>query len=445
MRSSPGEVQTLDAAPRLAQDRGDVSESKGLRSIGILHPTFESWGGAEWFIHQCLGAFARRGLRDATVYTHRWSPPPGESAGYHVVEHRRGGVHSAPWDWERIAREQAHLWRQHSVLFVHNWPATHWYQVAAGRFDVPPAVWYCHEPPAALHGAGTGRESEAGWADPAGILAALRFYGVRTPWRALSRLRLRRAILSYGEGSWLDDLRRRERIALGAIPRILANSRYTAAQVRTLYDREAEVVYPVPADLASLSPAGRQIKEPEILFVARLTEAKRPHVLLSAWQQAVESETGLAGYRLVIVGDGPLRGAIEERIRRQELGATVELLRDLPRPELIRRYRRAVLTIHLGLGEPFGLVPLESMAAGTAVLAEGGGGARETILDGVTGWAVDGLDESTLADWLARVPRMREQLEDLGRRAAVHAAERFRPAASLDRLVAVLTEAAASR
>ncbi len=421
-----------------------MSESAGLRSIGILHPTFESWGGAEWFIHQCVGAFAGRGLRDVTVYTHRWSPPPGESAGYRVVEHRRGGVHSAPWDWERIAREQAPLWRAHSVLFIHNWPATQWYQVAAGRMEVPPAVWYCHEPPAALHGAGTGRESEAGWADPAGILAGLRFYGSRTPWRAWSRLKLRRAIRSRGDGAWLDELRRRERIALGAIPRILANSRFTADRIRSLYRRQAEVVYPVPPDLEALSPGARRAKEPEILFVARLTEAKRPHVLISAWQQAVESEEGLAGYRLVIVGDGPLREAVEERIRRQQLGGSVELLRDLPRAELIRRYRRAVLTVHLGLGEPFGLVPLESMAAGTAVLAEGGGGARETILDGVTGWTFDGLDESTLADWLSRVPRMRERLEELGRMAAVHAAERFRPAASLDRLVAVLTEAASA-
>ncbi|HXI02499.1 MAG TPA: hypothetical protein VNI57_04920, partial [Candidatus Saccharimonadales bacterium] len=117
-----------------------MSDSRGIRSIGVLHPTFESWGGAEWFIHQSLVSLLAGSRIRATVYTHRWTPPPGETVPYQVVCHRRGGVLTAPWDWEKIAREQAGLWREHSLLFVHNWPATLWYQEGSRLGPLPPAV-----------------------------------------------------------------------------------------------------------------------------------------------------------------------------------------------------------------------------------------------------------------------------------------------------------------
>ena len=44
--------------------------------------------------------------------------------------------------------------------------------------------------------------------------------------------------------------------------------------------------------------------------------------------------------------------------------------------------------------EPFGLVMIEAMACGTPVLAFKRGSVPEVIDDGVTGWAVDGMDEA---------------------------------------------------
>jgi glycosyltransferase involved in cell wall biosynthesis len=118
------------------------------------------------------------------------------------------------------------------------------------------------------------------------------------------------------------------------------------------------------------------------------------------------------------------------------------MLRNLTRAALVERYRTALLTVHLGVAEPFGLVPLESMAAGTAVLAEGNGGAREILVEGTTGWAVEDIDEPTLADRLAAVPRQREKLVEMGQAATRHALEAFRPEESLARLKARLEELA---
>lgn len=415
-----------------------------MHTAGLLHPTFEAWGGAEWFIHQSLTALAASGI-GSTVYTHRWAPPPGETVPYKIVCHRRGGIQSAPWDWVRIAREMAPAWREHDVLMIHNWPATHWYHEGAGRSALPPALWYCHEPPGLLYAE---REEGAGPPPAAGpdlsrLGESLRFYGARAPWRMASRLRARVAMGSRGGSEWLDDLRRRDRVAVGSLPAIVANSRFTAGRIRAIYEREAEVVYPVPPDLPDLAPGDEGRKHREILWVGRLTPEKRPHLMVGAWQQALQAEPALGGYSLVMVGDGPLWEALKERLVRLGLGDSVRMLRNLTRPALIERYRTALLTVHLGVAEPFGLVPLESMAAGTAVLAEGDGGAKEIIDEGTTGWAVEDIDEPTLADRLAAVPRQRERLVEMGQEAARHATESFHPEESLARLKARLEELAA--
>jgi glycosyltransferase involved in cell wall biosynthesis len=405
----------------------------------VLHPTFESWGGAEWFIHQVIAA-GLGGSPPATIYTHRWTAPPGGEAACAVLEHRRGGILSAPWDWEKIAVEQAEAWRSHGALFIHNWPATQWYHEGCGRGALPPAVWFCHEPPPALYGADRGGK-EAPAQELSGLLDSLRFYGKHVVWRVISRLRARRSVARMGEELWVADLRRRDRVAVASLPVVLANSRFTARRIREIYEREAEVVYPVPPDLRRFRPSGPSEKQREILWVGRLTHHKRPHVMLSAWRQATEVEPALADYRLVMVGDGPMRPAIEARIEKLGLGGSVTLLRNLPRSDLIERYRSAILTVHLGVAEPFGLVPLESMAAGTAVLAEGDGGARETILEEETGWTIDGIDEPTLADRLARVPGIEWRLKEMGRVATDHAREAFDPDAAMARLRQVLAEA----
>jgi glycosyltransferase involved in cell wall biosynthesis len=50
--------------------------------------------------------------------------------------------------------------------------------------------------------------------------------------------------------------------------------------------------------------------------------------------------------------------------------------------------------------EDFGIAPLEAQACGRPVVALGRGGALETVVPGVTGVLVDGLDPRAFADAL---------------------------------------------
>ena len=71
------------------------------------------------------------------------------------------------------------------------------------------------------------------------------------------------------------------------------------------------------------------------------------------------------------------------------MGPTIEFLGYKDHKELKNLYANATATIVPG-DEDFGLVPLESMACGTPVIAYRKGGALETIVEGKTGLLFDG-------------------------------------------------------
>jgi len=67
----------------------------------------------------------------------------------------------------------------------------------------------------------------------------------------------------------------------------------------------------------------------------------------------------------------------------------IEVLGAVSDSELIKLYSNALLTVYPFLDEPFGYVPVESMACGTPVLTFNRQGPGETVINGITGWLVD--------------------------------------------------------
>lgn len=100
------------------------------------------------------------------------------------------------------------------------------------------------------------------------------------------------------------------------------------------------------------------------LFIGRLVPYKGLEILLKAVAQ-----TG--GVRLVLVGDGPLRGSLEARCQDLGLEDRVSLTGPLPRRELVNimSSARGLVLPSLDSSETFGLVQLEAMAAGLPVVA----------------------------------------------------------------------------
>jgi len=79
---------------------------------------------------------------------------------------------------------------------------------------------------------------------------------------------------------------------------------------------------------------------------------------------------------------------LEETYLRQlavQRGVELQILPKLNSEELALEYNKARFCIYAPVLEPFGLVPLESMACGTPVVGVREGGVQETIVDGQTG------------------------------------------------------------
>jgi alpha-1,6-mannosyltransferase len=134
-----------------------------------------------------------------------------------------------------------------------------------------------------------------------------------------------------------------------------------------------------------------------VLYVGRLSEEKDLRVLFDAYRALAAKRPEL---RLVVVGDGPLRGVAEETARTRA-DVTVRGLCPYG-PELARLYARADVLAVPGQNETFGLAVLEAFASGLPVVATRRGGTVELIAPEVGALARPG-DAGDLAAQLERV------------------------------------------
>ena len=159
-------------------------------------------------------------------------------------------------------------------------------------------------------------------------------------------------------------LRRWDRRTSRRIDRIAAISRFVAARIRRVWDRDADVIYP-PVDVARFTIADDG-PDDFYLVVSALVPYKRVDL-------AVAAATRM-GRRLVVVGAGP-----EARRLRAIAGPSVEFLGWRDDAEVAALYARCRAVLFPSV-EDFGIVPLEAMAAGRPVVAFGVGGATETVI-----------------------------------------------------------------
>ena len=160
-----------------------------------------------------------------------------------------------------------------------------------------------------------------------------------------------------------------------------------------------------PADLGE----GRKL-----LFVGRLDARKGFPIAIAAFERLAAGRDDL---RLVVVGDGPERAAVDTLPTM--LRARVTMLGAVPNVELPPIH--AACDLYLGPstgGESFGIVLVEAMAAGLPVVASDTPGYDEVITDGVDGLLVPPGDPAALAEAAGRLldePELAARLIGAGR------------------------------
>lgn len=152
---------------------------------------------------------------------------------------------------------------------------------------------------------------------------------------------------------------------------------------------------------------------PRLVMVARLSHWKDQPTLLQALSGLRDLD-----WRLDLIGDGPLRGALEALTRELDLTSRVRFLGF--RRDIAEQLSRAQVFALVSKWEGFPRSILEAMRAGLPVIATDVGGVRESVVDGKTGYVVARGDVEQLRE------RMRSLIISCERRVTMGDAGRAR-------------------
>jgi glycosyltransferase involved in cell wall biosynthesis len=176
----------------------------------------------------------------------------------------------------------------------------------------------------------------------------------------------------------------------------VANSEFVAERVAEAWGVDASVVYP-PVDIERIQSFGGELSDVDnatvralphqfVLGASRFVSYKNVDAAISAGQ--------ILGLPVVLAGTGP----DEPRLRAfaQQARTPVTFTGRVSDNLLLELYRRAALFVYMAV-EDFGIMPVEAMAAGTPVLVNEDGGARESVL-AVAGGLTSGWRKSRFVD-----------------------------------------------
>ncbi len=149
-----------------------------------------------------------------------------------------------------------------------------------------------------------------------------------------------------------------------------------------------------------------------VLYVGRVSVEKNLPLLSDAWRRTRSLVPAHRDARLLVVGDGPYRAAME----RDLIGAGARFLGFRHGEELSRIYASADLFAFPSLTDTLGQVVMEAQASGLPVLVSDQGGPRGFVRDGVAGRVLPGADPSA---WAAAITSL---VADPARRHAMGAA-----------------------
>ena len=154
--------------------------------------------------------------------------------------------------------------------------------------------------------------------------------------------------------------------------------------------------------------------------VARLDPVKDLDALIAAFAKLRSAN---ARTLLVIVGDGPERGQLEQTARACGVADAVRFLGD--RRDVRRLLPAFDVYANSSISEGVSLTILEAMSAELPVIATAVGGTPEVIHDGVTGVLVPARQPAALADALIALSASPERRHALGVVARLSVEERF--------------------
>lgn len=216
--------------------------------------------------------------------------------------------------------------------------------------------------------------SSSAWAhgvivDPEAVHVSYCHNPFRYAWNAREQtLTQHGAVTRAALGVILQRWRMWDFVAAQRVDRYVANSETTRRRILRYFDREATVLHP-PVETSRFAPAA-SVGDAYVVL-SELMPHKRIDVAVEAFNKL--------RLPLIVVGNGP-----DARRLKRLAGPTVSFtgrIADAEVAAVLASSRALVVTAT----EEFGIAAVEAQAAGRPVIALREGGARETVVEGVTG------------------------------------------------------------
>jgi glycosyltransferase involved in cell wall biosynthesis len=243
------------------------------------------------------------------------------------------------------------------------------------------------------------------------LIAALRrrgvALGVRQDWPTLVRSR-------HPSRRWVhvaaDVLEGAYRLLARRVPAVVVGPQVAASYARA--PRLLEISVPVVRAEDVVEPSKRPWGG-RVLTVGRLDAEKNPLLLAEILRRLVD---GGGDWRLTICGEGPLEGALRERLEELGVADRAELVGYLPvHGGLLDLYRSSDALLHVSLTEGLPQVLVEAFASGLPVVATAVGGVPGAVGDAGLLVLPDDADAAAAAlRRLADEPELRERLSNAG-------------------------------
>ena len=179
---------------------------------------------------------------------------------------------------------------------------------------------------------------------------------------------------------------------------VVSNSTYIQEEIKKYYDRDSLVVWPNvdTESIAKLAKKSKQTEKSQFIIYGRQVSWKRMEIAIQA---AIMTKNNL-----LVIGDGPEHNSLVT------LADDSKYITFLPRyngiGEIVEHITASRAYIFPSI-EPFGIAPVESLAAGTPVIGLRKGGALDIIEPGVNGLFFDEQTPGSLAKAMEKFAKLK--------------------------------------
>ena len=366
-----------------------------MTSVLYVHTRFDSPGGANYVAVETANRLVQRDDLAISIATARFNHDIYDLCDDVQLYEFGGGSPSTLGHWIQLPHILHSLssiidTKEVDIVVFHSIPTPYWTVVLERLAPEITYAWFAHDPNAYLNLPG-------------------KIEDIPNPLRTFVQV-------------FLPGIRHFDRhIVRKHVDTILSNSEFTKQIITDAYDVHSTVIYPgVRTDYFS---GYSETLNQSFFTVGQLNRYNNFDVLIRS--MGILTDRLENPPSLIIGGEGQNREYLEDLVWQEGLTDFVTFVGYLSDQELREQYARSLATVYLPENEPFGLVPVESMASGTPVVAIDSGGIRETIIDEKTGKLVSSVSEEAIANALVEIATDTEYRESLENSAQKRARKLF--------------------